>query len=101
MAELRNSGVAGLTRAFAQEAKSAAFMPYLMRGYPDVQTAVDAGTAAAENGADIIELGVPFSDPLADGPVIHAAGTEALKNGVRLDDVLGIAEALAPHIPIV
>jgi tryptophan synthase alpha chain len=76
-------------------------MPYLMGGYPDIETSKAAGIAAADNGADIIELGVPFSDPLADGPVIHAAGTEALNNGVRLDDVLGIAEALAPKIPIV
>src|SRR5687767_4206621 len=101
MAELRNSGIAGLDRAFAQEGKSAAFMPYLMGGYPDVETSLAAGIAAADNGADILELGVPFSDPLADGPVIHAAATEALRNGVKLDDVLRVAEALAPRIPVV
>jgi tryptophan synthase alpha chain len=101
MAELRNGGIAGLARAFAQEGKSAAFMPYLMGGYPDVETSLAAGIAAAENGADILELGVPFSDPLADGPVIHAAATEALRNGVKLDDVLRVAEALAPRIPVV
>ena len=67
----------------------AALMPYLMGGHPgprDVQGAACA--AAADAGADLIELGVPFSDPLADGPVIHAAGTEALDAGVTPDDVL-------------
>ena len=90
-----------LTAAFSAGGKSAALMPYLMGGYPDVATSRDAGLAAADNGADVIELGVPFSDPLADGPVIHAAATEALRQGTRLDDVLGICEALAGRLPVV
>ena len=53
----------------------AALMPYLMGGFPDLATSRAIGEAYAESGADLVELGVPFSDPLADGPVIHAAGT--------------------------
>ena len=56
-------------------------MPYLMGGFPDLDTSRAIGLAYADAGADLIELGVPFSDPLADGPVIHAAGTAALRAG--------------------
>ncbi len=52
-------------------------------------------------GADLIELGVPFSDPLADGPVIHAAGIRALEAGVTLEDVLGLGAELAASVPVV
>ena len=52
-------------------------------------------------GADILELGVPYSDPLADGPVIHEAGTRALAAGATLRGVLGVAEALASRVPVV
>jgi tryptophan synthase alpha chain len=89
-----------LSAAFAT-GKRAALMPYLMGGFPDLDSSRLAGIAAADNGADIVELGVPFSDPLADGPVIHAAATEALKHGVKLADVLRVAEALAPRLPVV
>ena len=57
-----------IATAFAGHGKRAALMPYLMGGHPDVPTSVAAAKAAAEAGADLIELGVPFSDPLADGP---------------------------------
>jgi tryptophan synthase alpha chain len=76
-------------------------MPYLMGGFPDVETSRAAGIAAADAGADVLELGIPFSDPLADGPVIHAAATEALKNGVKLNDVLGVCESIADRLPVV
>ena len=56
-------------------------MPYLMGGFPDLDTSRRIGLAYARAGADLIELGVPFSDPLADGPVIHAAATAALAPG--------------------
>ncbi len=97
-------GVAGAERiaaAFAGSGKRAALMPYLMGGFPDVDMSRAVGEAYAEGGADLVELGVPFSDPLADGPVIHAAGTAALRAGATLDGVLGVAEALAPRIPVV
>lgn len=87
--------------AFAQRAGSAALMPYLMGGHPDLDGSRAACAAAAEAGADLIELGVPFSDPLADGPVIHAAGTEALAAGVTPDDVLGVCAAAAARLPVV
>ena len=76
-------------------------MPYLMGGYPDLDASRESCEAAAEAGADLIELGVPFSDPLADGPVIHAAGTEALAAGVTPDDVLGVCEAVGDKLPVV
>jgi tryptophan synthase alpha chain len=79
----------------------AALMPYMMGGYPDLDTSRRIGLAYADAGADLIELGVPFSDPLADGPVIHAAGTEALRAGINLYDVLEVGRAIAERIPIV
>ena len=87
--------------AFAGHGRRAALMPYLMGGHPDPQTSLAACEAAADAGADLIELGVPFSDPLADGPVIHAAATEALKNGVTPSDVLRQCEAVAARLPVV
>jgi tryptophan synthase alpha chain len=90
-----------LTAAFSANGKSAALMPYLMGGFPDVETSRAAGVAAAEADADVLELGIPFSDPLADGPVIHAAATEALRNGTKLNDVLGVCESLAGLLPVV
>ena len=76
------SGVERIADAFADSGKRAAFMPYLMGGFPDLATSRGIGEAYAAAGADLVELGVPFSDPLADGPVIHAAGTAALEAGV-------------------
>ncbi len=64
-------------------ASAAALMPYLMGGFPDVDASRAIGRACAEAGADLLELGVPYSDPLADGPVIHDAGTRALAPGRR------------------
>jgi tryptophan synthase alpha chain len=69
------TGVERIAAAFSGHGRAAALMPYLMGGYPDVAASIECGVAAAEAGADLIELGVPFSDPLADGPVIHAACT--------------------------
>jgi tryptophan synthase alpha chain len=76
-------------------------MPYLMGGYPDLDSSRECVLAAAEAGADLVELGVPYSDPLADGPVIHGAGTRALEAGVRPADVLDLCEAVADRVPIV
>jgi tryptophan synthase alpha chain len=76
-------------------------MPYLMGGYPDLETSAAAGEAAVEAGADLLELGVPFSDPLADGPVIHAAATEALASGATPQGVLGLCEMLSGRVPVV
>ncbi len=76
-------------------------MPYLLGGYPSADVSRAAGEAAIDAGADLIELGIPFSDPLADGPVIHAAGTEALAAGITPSDVLGVCAALADRVPVV
>ena len=79
----------------------AALMPYLMGGFPDLERSIEIGQACARAGAAVLELGVPFSDPLADGPVIHAAGTAALRGGVRFSNVLDVAAALASEVPVV
>ena len=67
---------------------------YLTAGDPDLVTTRDIALAAIDNGADVIELGVPFSDPLADGPVIQRASERAVARGTRLTDVLGLAKEL-------
>jgi tryptophan synthase alpha chain len=87
--------------AFGNEDRVAALMPYLMGGFPDVETSVDVGLACADAGADLVELGIPFSDPLADGPTIHAAATAALDAGVTPGMVLGACERIAERIPVV
>ena len=95
------AGTERIAAAFSGHGRAAALMPYLMGGYPDVRSSIECGLAAAEAGADLIELGVPFSDPLADGPVIHAAATAALEKGVHLHDVLGVARDVSKEIPVV
>jgi tryptophan synthase alpha chain len=95
------SGVERIADAFADSGKRAAFMPYLMGGFPDLATSRGIGEAYAAAGADLIELGVPFSDPLADGPVIQAAGTAALDAGATVEDVLRVGGALAASVPVV
>jgi tryptophan synthase alpha chain len=94
-------GVARIAAAFAGSEKRAALMPYLMGGFPDLEASRRVGEAYADAGADLVELGVPFSDPLADGPAIHAAATAALAAGATVDGVLGVAEALAGRVPVV
>ena len=89
-----------IAAAFAGSGKRAALMPYLMGGFPDLHASRAIGEAYAQAGADLIELGVPFSDPLADGPVIHAAGTAALRAGATTAAVLEVGEALAAAVPV-
>jgi tryptophan synthase alpha chain len=90
-----------IAAAFAGSGKRAALMPYLMGGFPDLDTSRAIGEAYAEAGADLVELGVPFSDPLADGPVIHAAGTAALAAGANMPGVLEVGRTLAETVPVV
>lgn len=90
-----------IANAFANAKGRAALMPYLMGGFPDVATSLAIGEAYVDGGADLIELGVPFSDPLADGPVVHAAGTKALENGTTVADVLTICERLSRRVPVI
>jgi tryptophan synthase alpha chain len=81
-----------LERAFerAKRERRVAFIPYLMAGDPDLATTEALIAALCAAGADAIELGVPYSDPLADGPTIVSAGARALKSGTRLPDVLAL-----------
>lgn len=72
---------------------------YLTVGDPDLETTHKVALAALDAGADVLELGVPFSDPLADGPVIQAASERALKAGTRLSDVLALAKGLRRERP--
>ncbi len=95
------TGVERIGRAFAASGKRAALMPYLMGGFPSMEESVRIGEACIGAGADVIELGVPYSDPLADGPVIHAAGTQALARGANLAGVLEVARALSASVPVV
>lgn len=68
---------------------------YITAGYPDKNFTVDLALALGENGVDTLELGVPFSDPVADGPVIEAANHRALEAGFRFADLLDISVAVA------
>jgi len=98
------TGIERIAEAFESARASgrrAALMPYLMGGFPDLDTSREIGLEYARAGADLIELGVPFSDPLADGPVIHAADTAALRAGANLPRVLEVARAIAEHVPVV
>ncbi len=71
-----------------------AFIPFITVGDPDIETTKKAVLAMAENGADLIELGIPFSDPTAEGPVIQGANIRALSGGVTTDKVFGFVRAL-------
>lgn len=84
-------------------AGSGALIGYLPVGYPDYQTSVDAAVAMAENGVDIIELGMPYSDPVMDGAAIQAATVEALAKGFRVADAFrAIADIRARvDVPVV
>ena len=93
--------IAEAFEAAAANGRAAALMPYLMGGFPDVDTSRRIGLAYAASGADLVELGVPFSDPLADGPVIHAAGAAALAAGATLHHVLEAGRAIAARVPVV
>jgi tryptophan synthase alpha chain len=73
----------------------AALVGYLPAGFPDKETAIRAALAMAEAGADVIEVGLPYSDPLMDGPVIADAVYRALKNGTKVRDVLDTVAAIA------
>ena len=79
--------------------KRPGIVAYLTAGDPDLKTTREIALAAIDNGADVIELGVPFSDPLADGPVIQRASERAVARGTTLSDVLGLAKELRAARP--
>ena len=77
-----------------------AFIPFITCGDPDLETTEKAVRAAAENGADLIELGIPFSDPTAEGPVIQGANIRALAGGVTTDKVFDLVRRLRTDVKI-
>lgn len=84
--------------------KTPLFIPFIMAGHPSIEMSIQAIIALAQVGSDIIEIGVPFSDPIADGPVNQQAAEMALNNGVTLDTVLDILSQVRSqgyHTPIV
>jgi tryptophan synthase alpha chain len=81
--------------AETREEGRAALAGYLPAGYPDVARSRDAFAALVDGGCDLVEVGVPFSDPVLDGPTIQAASGAALANGFRLRDLFGIVESVA------
>ena len=95
-------GVERIAAAFERAAGEgrAALMPYMMGGFPDLETSAAVIDAYADTGADLIELGIPYSDPLADGPVIHAAGTAALEAGATFASALALCERVSDRIPV-
>jgi tryptophan synthase alpha chain len=92
--------IAGAFEAAKDEGR-AALMPYMMAGFPDRDTGLAVAAAYVDSGADLIELGVPFSDPLADGPTIHTAATAALEAGATLATALEVCRAVAERVPVV
>ena len=78
-----------------------ALVPYLTGGYPTLEGAREVGEAYLEAGADVLEFGVPFSDPLADGPTIQDTTTRALANGADLDYCLELASPFSGRVPVI
>src|SRR5258706_466202 len=94
----------GLDDAFAQGRADgrALLMPFLVCGYPSGALFVDIANAAFEAGADVLEVGIPFSDPIMDGPLIAAASNEVLERGQRFDEALSLISKVArPDRPVV
>ena len=77
-----------------------AFIPFITCGDPDLETTAKIVRAAAENGADLIELGIPFSDPTAEGPVIQGANLRALSGGVTTDKIFDLVAELRKDVKI-
>jgi len=71
---------------------------YITTGYPTLNFTVDIALALMEAGVDTLELGIPFSDPVADGPIIEKANLKALQNGFRLQHLFDVSKEIAPHI---
>jgi tryptophan synthase alpha chain len=92
------TALAGMTHALRARGKKA-LVAYLMAGYPDERTFEDMVVASLDAGCDIIEIGIPFSDPIADGPVIQAAATAALAHGVTVRSTLAQIARLSAHHP--
>jgi tryptophan synthase alpha chain len=102
----RTVGARRIAAAFeaARAQGRAALVPYVVAGYPDAETSYRAALAAADSGADLLEIGLPYSDPLADGATLQRASGIALRNGATLEGSLALIERIAaarPATPIV
>jgi len=76
-------------------------MPYLVGGYPDRDGSIAIANACVDAGADLVEVGIPYSDPLADGPVIQEAASAALSGGTGVTEVLEVAGSIADRVPVI
>jgi tryptophan synthase alpha chain len=88
----------------AHAAGRAALIPYVVAGYPDAETSIEIALAAADAGADLLEVGLPYSDPLADGATLQRASGAAIREGATLDGSLRLIERIGtarPNLPIV
>jgi tryptophan synthase alpha chain len=92
-------GKEGLRASFRDD--RVALIPYLTAGYPTLSGAREVGEAYIAAGADVVEIGIPFSDPLADGPTIQDTTTRALQNGADLDYCLELASNFSGRVPVV
>ena len=100
------AGARRINRAFARAAGEgrAALVPYVVAGYPDAETSFRVALAAADAGADLLEVGLPYSDPLADGATLQRASQVALAAGATFDGSIALIERIAaarPELPVV
>ena len=99
-------GARSIARAFAKTAAEhrAALIPYIVAGYPDAETSFEIALATIDGGADLLEIGLPYSDPLADGATLQRASQAALKAGATLDGSIKLVRRIArarPGVPLV
>ncbi|ESW34478.1 hypothetical protein PHAVU_001G156200 [Phaseolus vulgaris] len=97
---MRTMEAPGLSETFTRLKKEGkvAFIPYITAGDPDLSTTAEALKVLDSCGSDIIELGVPYSDPLADGPVIQAAATRSLAKGTNLNAIISMLKEVIPQL---
>ncbi|KAH7517290.1 tryptophan synthase alpha chain [Ziziphus jujuba] len=100
MAALTSAPTVGLSETFKRLKKQGqvAFIPYINAGDPDLSTTAEALKVLDACGSDIIELGVPYSDPLADGPVIQAAATRSLAKGTNFEVIISMLKEVVPQL---
>jgi tryptophan synthase alpha chain len=105
-AAIRSAGAARIQAAFASANAQGrvALVPYVVAGYPDADTSYEAALACIDNGADLLEVGLPYSDPLADGATLQRASSAALGAGATFDRSIELVRRIAesrPRVPLV
>src|ERR1700712_2953928 len=96
--EVRAISPVGTVIQAANATRAGALIGYLPVGFPNLQQSIDAAVALVENGVDVLELGLPYSDPVMDGPVIQRATQTSLDNGFRLSDAFTAVEAIRARV---